>query len=119
VRYETKRLVSAWFPLSGQRSDEIKRRDKHVVARLPLFSDAGSIPATSTNLSRPRALSGRALRHTDADGRLENASTRASRKLPHPSLPSTGGFPMTNKMAALFLVTLLAVAFAPLVGRHT
>ena len=31
--------------------DEINRRDKHVVARLPLFSDAGSIPAASTNLS--------------------------------------------------------------------
>ena len=29
--------------------DEINRRDKHVVARLPLFSDAGSTPAASTN----------------------------------------------------------------------
>jgi len=49
VRHEIKRLVFFRFPLSGQAEDEIKRRDKHVVARLPLFSDAGSTPAASTN----------------------------------------------------------------------
>ena len=34
--------------------DEINRRDKHVVARLPLFSDAGSTPAASTKRTSPR-----------------------------------------------------------------
>jgi len=48
VRREIKGLVRVRFPLSGQDTNEIKRRDKHVGARLPLFSDAGSTPATST-----------------------------------------------------------------------
>ena len=39
------------FPLSGQGMDEINRRDKHVGARPPLLSDAGSTPAASTNVT--------------------------------------------------------------------
>jgi len=62
VCHEIKRLVSEWFPLSGQFSDEIKRRDKHVVARLPLFSDAGSIPAASTNSTDPNGRDSHELR---------------------------------------------------------
>ena len=46
------RLVHVHSPLFGQNADEIKKRAKHVVAGSPLFSDAGSTPAASTN-SRP------------------------------------------------------------------
>ena len=49
---------------------------------------------------------------------FSRSAARTPETLANSSLPSCGGFPMTNKMAALFLVTLLAVAFAPLVGRH-
>ena len=67
MRREIKGLVRVRFPLSGQDTNEIKRRDKHVVARLPLFSDAGSTPAAST--TRPSLHSKNGIRACSGDSR--------------------------------------------------
>jgi len=52
ARHEIKGLVLDRSSLFEQNGDETKRRAKHVGARLPLLSDAGSTPAASTIRSK-------------------------------------------------------------------